>query len=75
MKRRPDAFGVGFGTVGAGVGAGVGVGVGTVRNRVRLRRTGIGRRGGGVRVRRRMVRFGRVGISIMNCINSHVYRV
>ena len=62
-------FGVGFGTLEVGVG----VGLGTVGNRVRLRGIGVGRRGVGVRTR--MVGFGRVGISIMNCINSHVYRV
>ena len=68
-KAGPDVFGVGFVTLGAGVG----VGVGMVRNRVRLRGIRIGRKGGGG-VRTRMVRLGRVGISIMNCINSHVYR-
>ena len=67
-KARPDAFGIGFGTLDVGIG----VGLGTVRNRVRLSGIGIGRGGG---VRTRMVGFGRVGISIMNCIDSHVYRV
>ena len=69
-KARPDAFGIGFGTLDVGIG----VGLGTVRNRVRLSGIGIGRRGGGG-VWTRMVGFGRVGISIMNCVDSHVYRV
>ena len=63
----PDGSGVGLGMVGAGVG----VGVGTVRNRVGLRGIGIGRGGG----RTWMVEFGRIRISIMNCIHIHVYRV
>ena len=52
-------FGVGFGTLE------VGIGVGTVR----LMGIWIGSEGGG------MVRLGRVRISIVNCIDSHVYRV
>ena len=68
-KAGPDAFGVGFGTLDVGIG----VGLGTVRNRVRLSGIGIGRGVGGVRTR--MVGLGRVGISIMNCVDSHVYRV
>ena len=68
-KARPDAFGIGFGTLDVGIG----VGLGTVRNRVRLSGIGIAIGGGGFRTR--MVRFGRVGISIMNCVDSHVYKV
>ena len=42
-KARPDAFGIGFGTLDVGIG----VVLGTVGNRERLRGIGIGRRGGG----------------------------
>ena len=61
----PD--GSGLGTVGAGVR----VGIGTVRNRVGLRGSGVGQGRG----RTWMVGFGRIRVSIMNCIHIHVYRV
>ena len=54
--------------VGAETAGSHGFGVGTVR----LMGIGIGRGGGGGGTR--MVRFGRIRISIMNCIDSHVYR-
>ena len=53
-------FGVGLGTLEVGIGT------------VRLMGIGIGRRGGGGGGR--MVRFGKIRIAIMNCIDSHVYR-
>ena len=59
------------GSYGFGVGLGTWeIGIGTVG----LMGIGIGRRGGGGGRGGRMVRFGKIRVAIMNCINSHVYR-